>query len=108
MIDDAEAKHGGVAEPEGEAGDETDLRHFDRVEPVRRIDAVANGATGKNRCADVVADRIAGEAGERSNAIGNFGAANGTQGEPVIEGEREIAASHKKCRGCDIFYLGCL
>jgi hypothetical protein len=34
MIGHAEAKHGGIAEPEGEPGDKTYLRHFDRIESV--------------------------------------------------------------------------
>ena len=33
MIGDAEAQHGGVAEPERQAGDEADLRDLDGVEP---------------------------------------------------------------------------
>src|SRR6476659_4134730 len=86
MIGDAEAKHGGVAEPKGETSDKADLRHLDRIAPISRIDAVTHGATGENRSSDVVTNRIAREAGERRNTIRNLVAAIGPQSEPVIEG----------------------
>ena len=108
MIGNTETKHGGIAQPEGQAGDETDLRHLDRIETIRRIDAVTHGAAGEYGCADIVADRIAGEAGERGNAIGNFSAADGSQGKPVIKGQCEIAASNKECGGGNMMGLGCL
>ena len=95
-VQDAETEHGGVAEPEGQASDKADLRHLDGVEPVSRIDAVAHGATGEYGRADIVADRVAGEAGECGNAIGNFVSADRAQCEPVVECQREIAAGNKQ------------
>src|SRR6185312_10726079 len=106
MIGDAEAKHGGVAEPKGETSDKADLRYFDRIEPISRIDAVTHGATGENRSSDVVTNRIAREAGERRNTIRNLVAANGPQSEPVIEGECEVPASDKKSCSGDMMRLG--
>ena len=75
MIGNAKPQHGGVAEPEGQARHEADLRHFDGVKTIGRINAVAHRAAGKHGGADIVTDRIAGEAGQRGDAIGNFVAA---------------------------------
>ena len=73
MTGDAESEHRGVAEPEGQAGQEADLCDVDRVQPPGRIDPIAHRAAGEDAGADIVSDRIAGEGGERVDAIGNIG-----------------------------------
>ena len=73
--------------------------------PHSRIDAIAHRAAGEHAGADIVADRIAGEAGERRDAIGHFIAADRAQREQVVEGQREIAAGDKKCSGRDVVRL---
>ena len=95
-VDDAEAEHGGVAEPEGQAGNEADLGDLDRVEPERRIDAIAHRAAGEDAGADIVADRIAGEAGERGGRIGNVVAPDRAQREQIVKGQREIAGGDEQ------------
>ena len=108
MPGDAEAEHGGIAEPEGEAGEETDLCDVDRVQPPGRIDAVAHRAAGEDAGADIVADRIGGEAGERIDAVGHVGAADRAHRKPVVEGEREIAGGDEQCGKRDLARLGAL
>ena len=66
---DPEAEHGGIAEPEGQAGDEADLRDLDGARSPGGIDAIAHRAAGEDAGADIVTDRIAGEAGERGAAV---------------------------------------
>ena len=105
---DAEAEHGGVAEPECQSGDEADLRHFHRVEAVGGIDPVTHGTAGEHGGADIVADGIAGEAGQRRDAIGNLPAADRAQGEPVVEGQREIAERDEQAGGGDAVPLSAL
>ena len=103
---DAETQHRGVAEPEGETGDEADLRHLDGVEPVSGIDAVAHRTAGEHGGADIVPDRIAGEGAERGDAVGNFGAADGAQRKPVVEGQGEIGGRHEQAGGGDAVRRG--
>src|SRR5262249_20292196 len=70
--------------------------------------AVAHGTAGEHCRTDVVTDRITREAGQRRNAIGNFAAADGPQGEPIVESEREVSARDKKSCSRDIMRVGCL
>ena len=106
VIGDAESEHGGIAEPEGQACHETDLRHLDGVETVGRIDAVAHRAAGEYGGADIVTDRIAGEAGKRRDPIRDFLAPDRAQREQVVEREREIAAGDERGGGGDVARLG--
>ena len=108
MIGDAEAQHRGIAEPEGQAGEEADLCDVDRVQPIGGIDAVAHRAAGEDAGADIVADRIAGEGGERVDAIGHVGVADRAHGEQVVEGQREIARGDEQRRHRDLARLGAL
>ena len=97
-IGDAETEHRGIAEPERQAGDEAKLGDLDGVEPPGRIDAVAHRTAGEHAGADVVADRIAGEAAERRDPVGDLRMADRAQGEQVVEGEREVAAGNAQRR----------
>ncbi len=99
MPDHADAEHEGVAEPEGEAGDEADLGDVDRREAPVRIDAEADGAAGEDRGADVVADGVAREARQCGDAIGHLRLADGAQREQVVERQRKERAQHAQ-RGC--------
>ena len=108
MAGDAKAEHGGIAEPEGETGEETDLRDVDRVQTPGGIDAIAHRAAGEDAGADIVPDRIGGEAGERIDAVGHVGAADRAHREPVIEGQREIAGGHEQRGKRDLTRLGAL
>ena len=95
-VGDAQPEHGGIAEPERQAGDKADLGHLDGAEAPGRIDAVAHRAAGEDAGADIVADRIAGEAGKRRDPIGNVAAADRAQRKQVIERQREIAAGDEQ------------
>ena len=108
VISDTEAEDGGVAQPEGQTGDEADFRNLDCIKSVHRIDAVTHSTPGEYGGADIVADRVAGETGQRRDAIWNFIASNGSQRKQVVEGERKIATGHKKGSGRDVVRLRCL
>ena len=108
MPGDAEPEHRGVAEPEGEAGEKADLGDVDRIQPPCRIDAVAHRAAGEDAGADIVADRVGGEAGQRVDAVGHVGAADRAHGKPVVEGEREITERHEQGGKPDLARLGSL
>ena len=101
MAGNSEPQHRGVAQPEGQAGEKTDLGDVDRVQPPRRIDAIAHRATGEDAGADIVPDRIAGEGCERVDAVGDVVSANRAHREQVIESQREIARRHEQCRQRD-------
>src|ERR1700681_93102 len=106
MIGDAEAKHRGIAEPEGQAGQEADFCDVDRVQSPGGIDPVAHRAAGEDAGADIVADRIRGEGGERVDAVGNVGPPDRADREQVIEGQGEIACGHEQRRQRDLARLG--
>ena len=108
MIGNPESEHRGVAEPEGQAGEEADLGDVDRVQPPGGIDAVAHRAAGEDAGADIVADRIAGEGGERIDAVGNVAAADRAHREQVVEGQGEIARGDEQRRQRDLARLGAL
>ena len=108
MIGDAEPQHRGIAEPEGQPGQETDFGDVDRVQPPGRIDPVAHRAAGEDAGADIVADRIGGEGGKRVDAVGNVAVADRADREPVIEGQGEIARRHEQGRQRDLARLGAL
>ena len=108
VIGDAEPEHRGIAEPEGQAGEEADFGDVDRVQPPGRIDPVAHRAAGEDAGADIVADRIGGEGGKRVDAVGNVGVADRAHREQVIEGQREIARRHEQRRQRDLARLGAL
>ena len=95
-IEHAEAEHGGVAEPESQPGDEADLGDLDHAQSPGGIDAVAHRAAGEDAGADIVPDRVAGEAGQRRDAIRHLGAADRAQREQIVEGERQIAGGDEK------------
>ena len=90
----ADAEHEQIAEPEGQAREEADLGDIDRAEAVVGIDPETDRAAGENRGADIVADGVAGEARQRSDAIGDVRLANGSQREEIIEGQRAERAYH--------------
>src|SRR5262249_53666394 len=106
MIRDAKAEDRSIAEPKGKSGNKADLRYLDRIEPICRIDAITHGTAGEHRGADVVSDRIAGEAGERGDAVRHLVASYGPQREQIIESQREVPACHKKSRRGDMVRLG--
>src|SRR6202023_3884628 len=60
------------------------------------IDAIAHRAAGKDAGADIMSDRIAGEGGERVDAVGNIAAADRPNREQIIECQREIAGGHEQ------------
>ena len=90
----AEAEHEQVAEPEGQAGEKADLGDVDGVQAVVRIDPEPDRAAGKYGGADIVADRVAGEARHRRDAVGHMVLADGSQREEIIEGQRAERADH--------------
>ena len=108
MIGDAQSQHRGIAEPERQAGQKADLGDVDRVQPPGRIDPIAHRAAGEDAGADIVPDRIAGEGGERVDAVGNVGAADRADREQVIECQREIARGDEQRRQRDRAGLGLL
>ena len=95
VIGDAQSEHRGIAEPEGEPGQEADLGDVDRIQPPGRIDPVAHRAAGEDAGADIVADRIAGEGGERVDAVGDVRYADRPHREQIVEGQREIAGGRR-------------
>ena len=97
MVGHAEPKHEQVAEPERQSGEKADLRDVNGIQPVVRIDPEADGAAGEHGGADIVADRIAGEAGQRGNAIGYVLLADRAQREKIIEGQGTERAEHPQC-----------
>ncbi len=97
----ADRKHEDVTEPEGEAGQEADFRDVDGVQAVIGLDPKTNGATGEHRGADIVADRIGGEAGERRNAGGDMPLADRSQCKKVIKGQRAEGAEDAERRQPD-------
>ena len=108
MIGDAQSQHRGIAEPERQAGQKADLGDVDRVQSPGGIDAIAHRAAGEDAGADIVPDRIAGEGGERVDAVGNIGAADRANREQVIECQGEIARGHEQRRQRDLAGLGLL
>src|SRR6202011_3186511 len=85
-----------------------DLGDVDRIQPVGGINPVAHRAAGEDAGTDIVPDRIAGEGGERVNAVGNIGAADRADREQIIEGQGEIARGHEQRRQRDRAWLGLL
>src|ERR1035437_5990632 len=65
MTGDPEAQYRGIAEPERQASQKTDLCDVDRVQSPRGINAIAHGTPGKALHADIMPDRITGEGCER-------------------------------------------
>src|SRR5882757_5893863 len=106
VIGDAEPEHRGIAEPEGETGEEADLGDVDRVQPPGRIDPVAHRAAGEDAGADIVADRIGGERCKRVDAVRHMGVADRANREQIIEGQGEIARRHEQRRQPDLARLG--
>ena len=90
----ADAEHEQVAEPECQAGEKADLGDVDGVEAVIRIDPETDRAAGEHGGADVVADRIAGEARQRRDAIGHVFLADGPQRKEIIKRQRAKCADH--------------
>ena len=81
----ADAEHKGVAEPEGQAGKKADLGDVDGAEAIIRIDPETDRAAGEDGCADIVADRIAGEARQRRDTIGHMLLAERAYRKEIIE-----------------------
>src|SRR5882724_1796910 len=108
MVGNAQAQHRGIAEPEGQPGEEADLGDVDRVQSPGRINPIAHRAAGEDTGADIVADRIGGEGGERVDAVGNVALADRANREPVVEGQREIACRHEQGRQPYLPRLGAL
>src|SRR2546423_12080028 len=94
--------------PEMHAGQEANLFDDHRFQPPGGIDAVAHRAAGEDAGADIVPDRIGGEGGERVDAIGHVGAADGANREPVVEGQGEITGRHEQRSKRDLARLGAL
>ena len=63
-------------------------------QPVIRIDPEADRAAGEHGGADVVADRVAGEARQRRDAVGHVLLADGSQREEIVECQRAERADH--------------
>ena len=105
-IGDAEPEHGGVAEPERQAGNEAELGDLDGVEPPGRVHAVAHRAAGEDAGADIVADRIAGEPAERGDAVRHVMAADRAQREEIVERQREIAEGDEQRGEQDVARVG--
>ena len=101
-------EHRGIAEPEGQAGQEADLGDVDRIQPPGRIDPIAHRAAGKDAGADIVPDRIAGEGRERIDAVGDIGTPDRPHREQIIEGQREIARGDEQAGQHDLMRLGLL
>ncbi len=93
----ADAEHEDIAEPEGQPGEEADFCDVDGAEAVLRIDPETDRAAGEHGGADIVADRVAGEARQCSDAIGHVLLADGPQREEIIEGQRAERADHAEC-----------
>ncbi len=108
MVGDAEPEHGGIAEPERQPGEEADLGDVDRVQAPGGIDPIAHRAAGEDAGADIVSDRIAGEGGERIDAVGDLAVTDGPDGEQVIEGQREIARGDEQAGKGDLARFGLL
>ena len=106
MVGDAEAQHRGIAEPERQPGEKADLGDVDRVQAPCGIDPVAHRAAGEHAGADIVADRIAGEGGERVDPIGNVGVVDRAHREQVVEGQGEIARGNEQAGQGDRAGLG--
>ena len=101
-IENAEAEHRGISEPEGQPRHETDFRDLDGSQAPGRIDAVADRAAGEYARAHVVPDRIAGEGGERGRPIRHVVAADRAQRKQVIEGQREISTGDEHAGEHDV------
>ena len=95
MIGDPQSQYRSIAEPERQAGQETDLCDVDRIQPPSGINPIAHRASGKDAGADIMPDRIAGEGRERVDAVRNIAAADRANSEKVIECQREIARGHE-------------
>jgi len=106
VIGNPESEHRGIAEPEGQAGKETDLGDIDRVQSPGGIDTVAHRAAGKDAGADIMSDRIAGEGGQRVDAVGNVAAADRANREPIIKCQREITGGNEQRSQHDLMRLG--
>ncbi|MGY4350620.1 hypothetical protein ACVWXM_007113 [Bradyrhizobium sp. GM7.3] len=98
----ADREHEDVTEPEGQARQEADFCDVDRIQPVIRIDPEADRAAGEDGGADIVADRIGREAGERCNAIGHVLLADRSQCKKVVEGQRTEREAYADRRQPDI------
>src|SRR6185437_1759797 len=90
-VKNAEAEHRRIAEPEREPGDEANFRNVDAGQAMSRINAVTHRAAAEGAGADIVADRIAGEAGERRDTIGNLVKPDRTQRKQIVEGQTYVA-----------------
>ncbi len=95
-IENAQTQHGGVAEPEGQPGDEADLGDLDDGKAPAGIDAVAHRTAGKDAGADIVADGVAGESRQCGDAIWHLGTADRAQREQVVERQRQIAGGDEQ------------
>lgn len=76
--------------PEGARGDRDHAGDVAAGEAGGGIDAVARRSAGDQRQAEIVADRIAGEGGERRGSPGQW-SADHAQREDIVEGQRDIA-----------------
>ena len=106
MTGDPKSEHRGIAEPECQAGQKADLGDVDRVQSPGGIDAIAHRAASEHAGADIMSDRIAGEGGERVDAVGNVGAADRANREQIVERQREIARRHEQRRQHNLVRLG--
>ena len=105
-IGDAKPQHSRVTEPEGESSNEADLGDCDRVEAIGRIDAVAHRAAGQDAGADIMPDRIAGEACQRCGTIRHVPAPDRAQSEEIVERQREIAGGDAERGPHDVVPVG--
>src|SRR6516164_6361694 len=90
----ADAKHEGVAEPECQAGEKADLGDIDGAQAVLRIDAETDGTAGEDGGADIVADRVAREAGQCGDPVRYVFPADRSEREEIVEGQRAEGANH--------------
>src|SRR5205807_4464120 len=84
----------------------TDLGDRDGVQPPDRIDTVAYRTAGQDAGADIVSDRIAGEAGERRDPVGYVGPPDRAQREQIVERQREIAPSDAERGDREVVRIG--
>jgi hypothetical protein len=95
-VENAEAQHRRIAEPKRQPSDKTQLGDIDRGQAMERIDAIAHGTARECAGADVVADRVAREAGERRHPVRDVGFADRPQGEQIVERQGEIAGGDEQ------------
>src|SRR5579883_1544228 len=105
LADEADADHQAHAEPEGDAGDEGETRHFPRREAGGSVNPVADRPGGDQREAQREGDCVAGEGGERGQPIGRLGAQM-AQRQRIVAGQGEVAQAGQEEGAGDLVATG--